>query len=66
VYRLVDLGDENITELMSSDEIAALLEQKANTEEAAVDTIEKMAENATDKKIVSDFSITIFRFLLIN
>ncbi len=49
---------------MSSDEIAALLEQKANKEEAAVDTIEKMAENVTDKNIVSDFSIRNFSFFI--
>jgi hypothetical protein len=44
-YRLIDLSDENITELKLPD--------ATPEDEAAVDTTERMAENAADQSIVS-------------
>ncbi len=59
MYRIVDLGDENITELKLPSEIANQPEEEATKDEAAVDTIEKMAENSPNGNIVSAFSFTI-------
>ncbi len=45
---MIDLSDENITELKLPDEIANQSEQEAQNQEAAVDTTEKMAQNAAN------------------
>ncbi len=45
---MIDLSDENITELKLPDEIANQPEQEAQNQEAAVDTTEKMAQNAAN------------------
>lgn len=44
--RLIDLGDENITELKPSNEVPDQVDDKPQNQEAAVDVIEKMAENS--------------------
>ncbi len=41
-------------------------EQEATKEEAAVDTVEEMAQNATNGNIVSKVSFSIFHLLLID
>jgi len=63
IYRLVDLSDENITELKLPEEIANQPEQETKKEEAAVHTIEKMAENVNDQNTVSTFYF-IFYYLI--
>ncbi len=65
IYRLIDLSDENITELKLPGEIANQPEEEAKKEEAAVHTIEKMAENVNDGNTVSAFSF-IFYYLIKN
>jgi hypothetical protein len=45
--------------LKLASEIADQPEEEANKEEAAVDTIEKMSENATNGNAVSVFSLII-------
>ncbi len=45
--RLVDLGDENITELKLSEQLTKDCEQELEKKEAGVDTAAKMAENTT-------------------
>ncbi|CAF1532412.1 unnamed protein product, partial [Adineta ricciae] len=50
-HRLIDLSDENITELKLPSEIAEQPEIEEKQQESAVDTTEKMAENAINTKI---------------
>ncbi|CAF1294151.1 unnamed protein product [Rotaria sordida] len=52
-HRLVDLSNENITELKSAEELANQSDQESTKDEAAVDTSKKMAENNTNQNIVS-------------
>jgi hypothetical protein len=61
-YRLIDLSDENVTELKLPEQINEESEQEATKEEAAVDTLEEMAQNATNGNIVS----TTYFSLIIN
>jgi len=58
---LIDLSDENVTELKLPDEIANQPEQEAQNQEAAVDTTEKMAQNAAN--IVSALFLTFIHWI---
>ncbi|CAF4643120.1 unnamed protein product [Rotaria sp. Silwood1] len=51
-HRLVDLSNENITELKSAEELANQSDQESTKEEAAVDTAKQMAKNNTNQGIV--------------
>ncbi|CAF1160764.1 unnamed protein product [Rotaria sp. Silwood1] len=51
-HRLVDLSNENITELKSAEELANQSDQESTKEEAAVDTAKQMAKNNTNQGIM--------------
>ncbi|CAF3402705.1 unnamed protein product, partial [Rotaria sp. Silwood2] len=59
-HKLIDLGDENITELHIPNEIDDQVEEETPREEAAVATTEKMAENSIAKN-VTIFYVNITR-----
>ncbi|UJR34309.1 hypothetical protein I4U23_021712 [Adineta vaga] len=49
-HRLIDLSDENVTELKLPEQIAEHPEVEEQKEEAAIDTTERMAENVLNEK----------------
>ncbi|CAF4325543.1 unnamed protein product, partial [Rotaria sp. Silwood2] len=57
-HKLIDLGDENITELHIPNEIDDQVEEETPREEAAVATTEKMAENSLAKNVASSTTIS--------
>ena len=52
--RLIDLSDENVTELKLTNELSAEPDQGDAKDEAATATTEGMAEKATNEKIVRE------------
>ncbi|CAF0819823.1 unnamed protein product [Adineta steineri] len=57
-HRLIDLSDENVTELKLPEQIAREAEEEAHKQEAAVETTEKMADNSNNTNINSSSNIT--------
>ncbi|CAF0767503.1 unnamed protein product [Adineta ricciae] len=53
-YRLVDLSDENITELKLPEEIAQKPEEESHKEEAAIETADEMATNSNEHHLLSE------------
>ena len=50
--RLVDLSDENITELKLPEEIAKEPKEESHKEEAAIETADEMATNSNEHHLV--------------